>query len=337
MDFDFSLSVWIVILLALVFDFLNGMHDAANSIATIVSTRVLSPQAAVFWAAFFNFVAFAFFGLKVANNIAKGVVDPKLITVTIVGAGLVGATVWNIVTWYFGIPSSSSHALVGGFAGSAVAAHGFGCLISEGLIKIGSFIIIAPLLGMAVGWTIMVLTMWAFRNAPYSKVSGLFRKLQFVSAGLYSLGHGGNDAQKTMGIIFAVLIASKNMAPKDPIPLWIVLTCHTAMGLGTLAGGWRIVKTMGSRICHLQPVHGFSAETGGALCLYGASALGIPVSTTHTITGAIVGVGSTRGKRAVRWSVAGTVVWAWILTIPASAAVSAISYWIIAAIAARVA
>ncbi len=259
MDFDFSLSVWIVILLALVFDFLNGMHDAANSIATIVSTRVLSPQAAVFWAAFFNFVAFAFFGLKVANNIAKGVVDPALITVTIVGAGLVGATVWNIVTWYFGIPSSSSHALVGGFAGSAVAAHGFGCLISEGLIKIGSFIIIAPLLGMAVGWTIMVLTMWAFRNAAYSKVSGLFRKLQFVSAALYSLGHGGNDAQKTMGIIFAVLIASKNMAPKDPIPLWIVLTCHTAMGLGTLAGGWRIVKTMGSRICHLQPVHGFSA------------------------------------------------------------------------------
>jgi PiT family inorganic phosphate transporter len=337
MDFDFSLSVWIVILLALVFDFLNGMHDAANSIATIVSTRVLSPQAAVFWAAFFNFVAFAFFGLKVANNIAKGVVDPALITVTIVGAGLVGATVWNIVTWYFGIPSSSSHALVGGFAGSAVAAHGFDCLISEGLIKIGSFIIIAPLLGMAVGWTIMVLTMWAFRKSAYSKVSGLFRKLQFVSAALYSLGHGGNDAQKTMGIIFAVLIASKNMSPKDPIPLWIVLTCHLAMGLGTLAGGWRIVKTMGSRICHLQPVHGFSAETGGALCLYGASALGIPVSTTHTITGAIVGVGSTRGKRAVRWSVAGTVVWAWILTIPASAAVSAISYWIIAAVAARMA
>jgi len=325
------LGEWVVvavIALALAFDFVNGLHDAANSIATIVSTRVMKPHWAVAWAAFFNFIAFLFFGLHVATTIGKGVVNPDCVTIPVVTAGLVGAIAWNIITWYGGIPSSSSHALVGGFAGAAVAHTGFGSLVWSGILKIGAFIFIAPVMGMVVGYILMIITYWVFRNAEVSKVSGLFRKLQFVSAGAYSLGHGGNDAQKTMGIILAVLIADGRLTKHSDIPLWVVLSCHVAMGLGTLAGGWRIVKTMGQKICALQPVHGFSAETGGALCLFGATALGIPVSTTHTITGAIIGVGSTRGARAVAWSVAGTVVWAWVLTIPASAAIGAVMLWV---------
>lgn len=318
----------LVIAGALFFDFVNGFHDAANSIATIVSTRVLKPQWAVIWAAFFNFIAFLFFGLHVASTIGKGIVDPSVVTIPVVAAGLFGAITWNLVTWYGGIPSSSSHALVGGFAGAAAAHAGFGALVMSGLTKIGIFIFVAPILGMLMGHLIMVATYWLFRHWTHSRVSSIFRKMQLVSAAAYSLGHGGNDAQKTMGIILAVLIAAGKLPTKANVPLWVVLACHAAMGLGTLSGGWRIVKTMGTKICHLEPVHGFAAETGGALCLYGATALGIPVSTTHTITGAIMGVGVTRGKRAVRWGVAANVVWAWVLTIPLTGLIAAVSYYI---------
>jgi PiT family inorganic phosphate transporter len=323
-------AVVALVALALVFDFINGFHDAANSIATVVSTRVMSPRAAVAWAALFNFVAFLFFGLHVAATIGKGVVDPETVTLAVVAAGLVGAIVWDLVTWWFGIPSSSSHALVGGVAGAAVAHAGLGALIPSGLGRIGLFILLAPLLGMALGFTFMVATYWIFRRAHFRRVSRLFRRLQLVSAAAYSLGHGGNDAQKTMGIILLVLIASGSATAQSEMPLWVVLSCHAAMGLGTLFGGWRIVKTMGQRICKLQPVHGFSAETAGAVTLSMATHLGIPVSTTHTITGAIVGVGATRGLSAVKWGVAGQVVWAWVLTIPASAAVAASTWWVLA-------
>jgi inorganic phosphate transporter, PiT family len=301
-----SWLVWSIIGLALAFDYINGFHDAANSIATVVSTRVLSPRAAVAWAAFFNFVAFLFFGLHVAKTIGKGTVDPQSITLAVVTAGLVGAIVWDLLTWWWGLPSSSSHALVGGLAGAALVAAGPKALVVGGLVKI-----------------------WTFRRASPSRVSQVFRRLQLLSAAAYSLGHGGNDAQKTMGIIFVVLIASGRL-PHDQAepPMWVVLSCHAAMGLGTLMGGWRIVKTMGQKICKLQPVHGFAAETAGALTLYGATAFGIPVSTTHTITGSIVGVGATRGIHAVRWGVATRVVWAWVLTIPASAAVGAATWWV---------
>jgi PiT family inorganic phosphate transporter len=321
-----------IVLLALGFDYINGLHDAANSIATIVSTRVLSPRNAVIWAAFFNFVAFLVFPSAVAATIGKGVVVKEFATLSVVSAGLVGAIVWNLVTWWAGLPSSSSHALVGGLAGAALTHGGPGALLSAGLLKIGVFILVAPLMGLLIGFALMVATYWIVRRWPPARVSRHFRRLQLVSAAAYSLGHGGNDAQKTMGIILAVLIASsasiQSSLGYDPanaahIPLWVVLSCHAAMGLGTLAGGWRIVKTMGQKICKLQPVHGFAAETGGALCLYGATWLGIPVSTTHTITGAIVGVGSTRGLNAVKWGVATRVVWAWVLTIPAAAIVSA--------------
>ena len=318
-----SLVAWGIIALALSFDFVNGFHDAANSIATVVSTRVLRPFQAVVWAAFFNFVAFLIFETHVASTIGRGVVQPDAITLPVVTAGLVGAIVWDLLTWWAGLPTSSSHALVAGFAGAAVSSAGSGGLVVWGLVKIGLFIFVAPVLGMAMGWLLMVLTYWLFRAASPTRVSGLFRRLQLVSAAAYSLGHGGNDAQKTMGIILAVLIATKSLGAQADVPLWVVLSCHAAMGLGTLMGGWRIVKTMGQRICHLQPVHGFAAESGGALCLYGATWLGIPVSTTHTITGAIVGVGATRGRKAVRWGVAGRVVWAWVLTIPAAAIVAA--------------
>src|SRR5688572_15702946 len=318
---------WAIIALALAFDFVNGFHDAANSIATIVSTRVLKPHYAVAWAAFFNFIAFLFFGLHVATTIGKGVVVQEFVTIPIITAGLVGAIAWDLITWWGGIPSSSSHALVGGFAGGAVAAAGFKSLVLGGIAKIGAFILLAPLMGMAIGFGIMIATYWIFRAFSPMRVGSIFRKLQLVSAAAYSLGHGGNDAQKTMGIILAVLLSIGLLGAHDEIPFWAVLGCHLAMGLGTMAGGWRIVKTMGQRICHLEPVHGFSAETGGALCLYLATGLGIAVSTTHTITGAIVGVGSTRGPRAVRWGVAGRVVWAWILTIPASALIAAGSWW----------
>jgi PiT family inorganic phosphate transporter len=325
-----------IVLLALGFDFINGLHDAANSIATVVSTRVLSPRMAVVWAAFFNFVAFLIFHNAVAATIGKGVVEQSAATLPVVAAGLFGAIVWNVITWWAGIPSSSSHALVGGFAGAAMARGGVAALKVSGIVKIGAFILVAPLLGMVIGWALMVATYWTVHRWPPARVSRTFRKLQLVSAALYSLGHGGNDAQKTMGIILAVMAAASvplqqslgyDPAHASHIPLWVVLSCHAAMGLGTLMGGWRIVKTMGQKICKLQPVHGFAAETGGAVCLYGATLLGIPVSTTHTITGAIVGVGSTRGLNAVKWGVATNVVWAWVLTIPAAALVAAGVWW----------
>ena len=323
--------VWAIIALALGFDFVNGFHDAANSIATVVSTRVLKPQHAVMWAAFFNFVAFLIFPTTVAATIGKGVVTAAAVTLPVITAGLVGAIIWDLITWYLGLPTSSSHALVAGFAGSAMmhmnSIGGDAVNVAE-LGKIGAFILVAPLLGMAMGWLFMVSTYWICRAMPPSKISGVFKKLQLLSAAAYSLGHGGNDAQKTMGIILAVLIASNNLPKEAHVPMWTVLACHTAMGLGTMCGGWRIVKTMGQRVCHLQPVHGFSAETAGAACLFGATALGIPVSTTHTITGAILGVGSTRGMKAVRWGVAGRVVWAWVLTIPASAGIAAGTLWV---------
>jgi inorganic phosphate transporter, PiT family len=325
-------ELWVVIAivaLALAFDFINGFHDAANSIATVVSTRVLSPRWAVVWAATFNFAAFAVFGLHVAKTIGKGVVDPETVTLAVITGGLIGATFWNLLTWWLGLPSSSSHALVGGLAGAAVASSGPKALVAAGLLKTGVFIFVAPLMGMALGWVLMVGTYWAFRRSSPTRVGKLFRRLQLVSAAAYSLGHGGNDAQKTMGIIFLVLITSGYL-PHDTVepPMWIVFACYTAISLGTLMGGWRIVKTMGQKICKLQPVHGFAAETAGALTLYGATAFGIPVSTTHTITGAIIGVGSTRGLHAVKWGVATRVVWAWVLTIPAAAGVGAACWWI---------
>jgi PiT family inorganic phosphate transporter len=322
--------VWSIIGLALVFDFINGFHDAANSIATVVSTRVLSPRAAVAWAAFFNFVAFLCFGLHVAATIGKGTVHVEFVTLPVITSALVGAITWNLITWYYGIPSSSSHALVGGLAGAAMATAGPNALIMSGLVKIGIFIFVAPILGLVLGAALMIATYWTLRRTPPTKVSRTFRRLQLVSAAAYSLGHGGNDAQKTMGVIFLVLIVSGGL-PANTVepPMWIVLTCHAAIALGTLMGGWRIVKTMGQKICALQPVHGFAAETAGALTLYGATWLGIPVSTTHTITGAIVGVGSTRGIRAVKWGVATRVVWAWVLTIPAAASIGAGTWWVL--------
>lgn len=320
--------VYGIVALALAFDFVNGVHDSANSIATVVSTRVLRPQLAVIWAAFFNFIAFLFFGLHVARTVGKGLVDPSSVTVPVIAGALVGAIVWNLITWYWGIPSSSSHALIGGFVGAAVAHAGFQVLIVPTIVKIGIFIVLAPVLGGLVGAVFMISTYWILRRSPPAKVSKYFRRLQLVSAAAYSIGHGANDAQKVMGIILVVLIAGGQLPKEADVPMWVVLACQGAMGLGTLLGGWRIVKTMGQKICHLQPVHGFSAETAGAVCLYGAALLGIPVSTTHTITGAIMGVGSTRGLHAVKWGVAGRIIWAWIVTIPASAGVAALSWWI---------
>jgi len=314
--------VYGIIALALAFDVVNGFHDAANSIATVVSTRVLSPRQAVAWAAFFNFVAFLFFGLHVATTIGKGIVDPTAITLPIIAAGLVGALAWNLLTWYYGIPSSSSHALVGGFAGAALLHGGMKVIVIAGVVKIAVFIFLAPLTGFVGGFIIMVATYWIFRRSAPARVGRLFQTLQLFSAAAYSLGHGGNDAQKTMGIILAVLIAGKLVSPASEVPLWVVLACHAAMGLGTLGGGWRIVKTMGQKIAKLHPVQGFCAETAGALMLYGATWAGIPVSTTHTITGSIVGVGATRGTRAVKWGIAGQLIWAWILTIPCSALIA---------------
>jgi inorganic phosphate transporter, PiT family len=317
--------VYSVIGLALAFDFVNGFHDAANSIATVVSTRVLSPRWAVGWAAFFNFIAFLFFGLRVAETIGKGVIDPTSVTVPVITAALVGAIVWNLITWYYGIPSSSSHALVGGLAGAAIQHSGFAAVVVPGIVKISIFIILAPLIGLVIGFAFMVGTYWTFRNATHARVGRLFRSLQLCSAAAYSLGHGGNDAQKTMGVILVLLIAGNMVDVKSEVPLWVVLASHTAMGLGTMAGGWRIVKTMGQKICKIQPVQGFCAESAGAIMLYVATWAGIPVSTTHTITGAIVGVGSTRGFHAVKWGVATRVVWAWILTIPCAALLAMLS------------
>ena len=318
-----------IIALALVFDFINGFHDAANSIATVVSTRVLSPRAAVLWAAFFNFVAFLVFQTKVASNISKGV-DPAVATLTIVGAGLVGAIVWDLLTWWWGLPTSSSHALLGGLAGAAIVKAGFGSLDAAFFLMTGLFIVISPAVGLALAVLIMNGLMYFFGGRAPGRLDRVFRKLQLVSAALYSLGHGGNDAQKTMGIIVTALAAAGlyEHAPSGhgAIPLWVVLSCHAAMGLGTLSGGWRIVRTMGMRITKLAPPGGFCAETSGAASLFLATGLGVPVSTTHTITGAIVGTGSVRKLSAVRWGVAGRIVWAWILTIPGSAAIGGIAY-----------
>ncbi|MEN3335177.1 MAG: inorganic phosphate transporter, PiT family [Blastocatellia bacterium] len=332
--------VLFIIFVALVFDFANGWHDAANSIATVVSTRVLSPGIAVIWAAVFNFIAFAVFGTRVAKTIGGDLINIKLIDeqwqLWVLLCGLIGAIVWDVVTWYYGLPSSSSHALVGGYAGAAIAAYqGFsGLLKPEGWIKTLAFIFVSPIVGMILGFSIMVALLWIFRSFSPDRVDRIFRKGQLVSAALYSLGHGGNDAQKTMGIITAVLVAG-NQLQSGPngalpsIPLWVVLSCHAAIALGTLSGGWRIVHTMGSRLTKLKPVGGFAAETAGAMTLAMATYGGIPVSTTHTITGAIVGVGATRRLSAVRWGVARTVVWAWVLTIPASALIAALSFFIV--------
>lgn len=318
-----------IILVALVFDFINGFHDAANSIATVVSTRVLSPMQAVVWAAFFNFVAAFGFGVSVARTIGKGVVEASAVDQWVILAGLVGAIVWDLITWFYGIPTSSSHALIGGFAGAAVAKAGSGVLIWKGLGKIAAFIILSPLLGMALGFTLMVAVFWIFRRATPGRVDKTFRRLQLVSAALYSLGHGTNDAQKTMGIIAILLFSAGYLGKEFYVPTWVILSAHAAIALGTLAGGWRIVKTMGMRITKLKPVGGFCAEAAGASMLLGTAAVGIPVSTTHTITGAIVGVGSTQRLSAVRWGVARRIVWAWILTIPLSALISALCFLVI--------
>jgi PiT family inorganic phosphate transporter len=325
-------DIWVlalIIALALVFDFLNGFHDAANSIATVVSTRVLSPQKAVLWAAFFNFVAAFVLGTHVAKTLGKGMIDLSIVTQEVIVAGLLGAIAWNLITWYYGIPVSSSHALIGGYAGAAVAKAGWGAIVAAGWTKTLAFIVVAPLLGMGLGLVLTIAATWTFRRWSPSRLDGLFRRLQLVSAGCYSLGHGGNDAQKTMGIITGLLVASGRLSAFE-VPVWVILLSHAAIALGTMFGGWRIVKTMGTRITKLQPFGGFCAETAGALTLVGATLSGIPVSTTHTITGAIVGVGATRRVSAVKWGVAGRIVWAWVLTIPLAAAVSAGSYWVMA-------
>ncbi len=322
-------SVVAIVLLALVFDFTNGFHDAANSIATVVSTRVLTPRMAVVWAAFFNFAAVLVFHTGVANTVGK-TVDPEVVSEAVIFAGLAGAVTWNFLTWWLGLPTSSSHALIGGFAGAGVAKAGFSVLNAASLEKTILFIAVSPLLGMVLGFILMLANMWLFRRATPARVDSLFRRLQLLSAAAFSLGHGGNDAQKTMGIISALLVGAGylQLEPNGdlPIPDWVVIAAYTAISLGTLSGGWRIVKTLGQRITALKPVGGFSAETAAAISLYLATALGIPVSTTHTITGAIVGVGSTRRLSAVRWGVAGRIVWAWVLTIPAAATIAAVTY-----------
>lgn len=318
----------VLIALALIFDFMNGFHDAANAIATVVSTGVLKPQAAVVMAAFFNVIAILFFQLKVATTIGKGTIDPTVVDHHVIFGALVGAIFWNVLTWYYGIPSSSSHALIGGLVGAAVAKAGTGSLISGGLVKTICFIVLSPLLGFVFGSIMMVLVSWIFVRSTPRRVDKWFRRMQLVSASLYSLGHGGNDAQKTMGIIWMLLISAGYTTAKDPLPWWVIACCYAAIGLGTLFGGWRIVKMMGQKITKLKPVGGFCAETGGAITLFLATGLGIPVSTTHTITGAIVGVGSSKKMSAVRWGVASNIVWAWILTIPASAFVAAVAWWV---------
>jgi PiT family inorganic phosphate transporter len=324
-------ALWVVVvlvMLAIAFDFMNGFHDAANSIATVVSTGVLKPAQAVVFAAFFNVVAILIFHLSVAATVGKGIVQPGVVDTHVVFGALVGAITWNLITWYYGIPSSSSHALIGGIVGAVMAKAGAGALISAGIMKTVTFILVSPLLGFLLGSLMMVAVAWVCRRMRPSKVDRWFRRLQLVSAGAYSLGHGGNDAQKTIGIIWMLLIATGYAAAdaKSP-PTWVIFSCYLAIGAGTMFGGWRIVKTMGQKITKLKPVGGFCAETGGALTLFLATALGIPVSTTHTITGAIVGVGSTQRASAVRWGVAGNIVWAWVLTIPASAFVAAVAYW----------
>ena len=317
-----------LILVALAFDFMNGFHDAANSIATVVSTGVLRPLYAVGWAAAFNFIAYFIFETKVAATIGKGIIDPAVVDHYVIFGALIGAIFWNFVTWYYGIPSSSSHALIGGLVGAGVANAGMESLIASGLFKIIAFILVAPLLGMLLAALLMIAVSWLFFRATPRRVDAWFRRLQLISAALYSLGHGGNDAQKTAGIIWLLLIAAQYSTPADAVPAWVVISCYVTISLGTLFGGWRIVKTMGQRITKLKPVGGFCAETGGAMTLFLATGFGIPVSTTHTITGAIIGVGAVRNVSAVRWGVAGGIVWAWVLTIPCSAAVAALAWWI---------
>jgi inorganic phosphate transporter, PiT family len=327
-----QIGFWVVallVLLALVFDFMNGFHDAANSIATVVSTGVLRPQTAVAFAAFFNVLAIFIFQLKVAATVGKGIVDADVVDQYVVFGALIGAISWNLVTWWYGIPSSSSHALIGGIVGAAVAKAGAEKLVLAGVFKTVAFIVVSPVLGFLLAGLLMVGVSWICRRSSPLRVDNWFRRLQLVSAGLYSLGHGGNDAQKTIGIIWMLLIASGMAAAGDARPpSWVIWSCYLAIGAGTLFGGWRIVKTMGQRITKLKPVGGFCAETGGAMTLFVATSLGIPVSTTHTITGAIVGVGAVRNAAKVRWGVAGNIVWAWVLTIPASAFVAAVFYYV---------
>jgi len=329
---DTQAALWVVMLLvalALAFDFMNGFHDAANSIATVVSTGVLKPTQAVVFAAFFNFIAIFIFHLSVAATVGKGIVQPGVVDVHVVFGALVGAITWNVITWYYGIPSSSSHALIGGIVGAVIAKAGAGALLSAGVLKTVTFIFVSPLLGFLLGSLMMVLVANLFKRTRPSKVDKWFRRFQLVSAGAYSLGHGGNDAQKTIGIIWMLLVATGYVSASETSPpTWTIVSCYLAIGFGTMFGGWRIVKTIGLTITKLKPVGGFYAETGGALTLFLATSLGIPVSTTHTITGAIVGVGSTQRASAVRWGVAGNIVWAWILTIPASGFVAAIAYWL---------
>jgi len=319
------LIVCALILLALCFDFINGFHDAANSIATVVSTRVLSPGQAVAWAAFFNFVAAFGFGTAVAKTVGSGMIDLQVVNFSVIAAGLSGAIAWDLITWYFGLPTSSSHALFGGYAGAAVAKAGLGAVIAAGWIRTLLFIVVAPAIGLAVGLSVMTALYWIFRRTPPRRIDGWFRRLQLVSAAGMSLMHGANDAQKTMGIVTGVLVTAGYLATFE-IPFWVVLAAHAAIGLGTLSGGWRIIHTMGNRITKLQPVSGFAAETGAAVAIYTATMFGVGISTTHAITGAIVGVGATRRLSAVRWGVAAQIVWAWVLTIPASAAIGALGY-----------
>jgi PiT family inorganic phosphate transporter len=340
--------VWYILAIvgvAFIFDYINGFHDSANSIATIVGTRVLSPFTAVAWAATFNFLALFLFDTGVAKTIGKGMIDIAIVNPDVILAGLLGAIVWNLITWFYGIPSSSSHALIGGYAGAAVTKAGFGAIVASGWTKTLIFIVVSPLVGMAAGWALMVATSWIFRNQRPAKLDPLFRGMQITSSALFSLSHGANDAQKTMGIIVSLLVTGQAyfaeetgflrhfyMTSGDDIPFWVKLGAHLAIAMGTLMGGWRIVHTLGSRVTKLRPIGGFCAETGGASAIFLATYLGIPVSTTHTISGAIVGVGATHRWSAVRWGVASRMIWAWIITIPASAAVSAISYLIIAAL-----
>ena len=319
-----------IIIVALIFDFINGFHDSANSIATVVSTRVLSPKLAVAWAAFFNFVAAFGFGVSVAKTIGKGVIKPEIVNEYLILSTLIGAIAWDLITWYYGIPSSSSHALIGGLTGSAIASAGTGSLIPAGLYKVTLFIFISPIVGLLLGFLNMLAVSWIFKNSMPSKVDRWFRKLQLFSAACYSLGHGTNDAQKTMGIITILLFTTGYLGKEFYVPFWVIITCHIAIALGTLAGGWRIVKTMGHKITKLRPVGGFCAELSGATTLIGTAVFGIPVSTTHTITGAIMGVGSTSRLSAVKWGVAREIIIAWILTIPMSAIIAAIAFKIVA-------
>ncbi len=327
-----QVGLWVVVvlvMLALAFDFMNGFHDAANSIATVVSTGVLKPGQAVMFAAVFNFIAIFVFHLSVAATIGKGLAQPGVVDVHVVFGALIGAISWNFITWYYGIPSSSSHALIGGIVGAVISKAGASALVVSSITKTVVFIFVSPLMGFLLGSFMLIAVSWTFRRSTPSRIDRWFRRLQLVSAGAYSLGHGGNDAQKTIGIVWMLLIATgyTEVGATSP-PTWVVLSCYTAIAMGTLFGGWRIVKTMGQRLTKLKPVHGFCAETGGAITLFIAAVLGIPVSTTHTITGAIVGVGATQRASAVRWGIAGNIIWAWILTIPATAFVGAIAYWL---------